>query len=138
MRCFNKVILVGNLTRDPELRYTSGGIAVTNFSIAVNRAYTTKSGEKKEEVSFFDIAVWRKLAENCGEFLKKGSAVLVEGRLKEDRWEGEDGNRHSKVKVEAYDVVFLSSKEGRTSAIKEEEAFSPPPQPPAEGEETPF
>jgi len=62
----------------------------------------------------------------------------VEGRLKEDRWEGEDGNRHSKVKVEAYDVVFLSSKEGRTSAIKEEEAFSPPPQPPAEGEETPF
>ena len=120
MRCFNKVILVGNLTKDPELRYTSGGIAVTNFSVAVNRAYTTKEGEKREEVSFFEIAALRKLAENCGEYLKKGSPVLVEGRLKEDRWEDEEGNRRSKIKIEAYDVVFLPTKESRNSATKEE------------------
>src|SRR3972149_548415 len=120
MRCFNKVILVGNLTKDPELRYTSGGIAVTNFSVAVNRVYTTKEGEKREEVSFFDVAAWRKLAENCGEYLKKGAPVLVEGRLKEDRWEDEEGNRRSKMKIEAYDVVFLSTKDSRNSATKEE------------------
>jgi len=82
----NKVFLIGNLTRDPELRYVPSGSAVANFSIAVNRTYTTQAKEKKEEVCFVRIVTWSRLAEICGEYLTKGSGVFVEGRLKSSTW----------------------------------------------------
>lgn len=111
MATFNKVILLGNLTKDPELRYTSGGTAVANFSMAINRKFS-KDGEKKEEVDFFDIEVWDKLAELASEYLSKGSPVLIEGRLKQDRWEDEGGKSRSRVKVVAQGLQFLPKGDG--------------------------
>jgi single-strand DNA-binding protein len=111
MASFNRVILMGNLTKDPELRYTSGGMAVANFSLAINRR-TAKEGEKKEEVDFFDIETWDKQAELCSEYLSKGSGVLIEGRLKQDRWEDETGGKRSRVKVVATTIQFLPKRTG--------------------------
>ncbi|MBM3889429.1 MAG: single-stranded DNA-binding protein, partial [Verrucomicrobia bacterium] len=93
MASFNRVILMGNLTRDPERRYTPKGTAVTEFAIAVNRTYTTESGDKKDEVHYFDIVVWGRAAENCAQYLSKGRPVLIEGRLHQDRWEDKDTHK---------------------------------------------
>ena len=90
MANYNKIILMGNLTRDPELRYTANGTAVANFGLATNRRYK-QGGELKEEVCFVDIVVFGKQAENCGEYLNKGKSVLIDGRLQYRRWENEDG-----------------------------------------------
>ena len=81
MASFNKALLMGNLTRDPELRYIPSGSAVTSFTVAMNRVYKLQTGEKKEETSFVRVVVWGRMAETCGEYLKKGSPVFVEGRL---------------------------------------------------------
>ncbi len=108
---FNKIILIGNLTRDPEIRYTPQGTSVCNFGIAVNRKY--KHGdEMKEEVTFINVVVFGKQADTCGQYLNKGSAVLVEGRLQERRWETEEGQKRSKHEVVAQTVRFLSRKQG--------------------------
>ena len=104
----NKVFLIGNLTRDPELRYIPSGQAVTTFSIAVNRTYNSQNGEKKEEVSFIRIVVWARRAEVCNEYLKKGSPVFVEGRLQSRSWEAQDGSKRSTLEVIASNVQFLS------------------------------
>jgi single-strand DNA-binding protein len=106
----NKVLLMGNLTRDPELRYIPSGAAVANFTVAVNRVYKDSAGEKKEEVSFLRVVVWGKMAEVCGEYLAKGRPVLVEGRLRSRNWEGNDGQKKSTVEVMASNVQFLGSK----------------------------
>ena len=106
MVSFNKVILMGNLTRDPELRYNPNGTAVASFTVALNRKYR-QGDEDKEEVSFIDIVVWGKQAENCGQYLGKGSGVLVEGRLQQRRWETDDGQKRSKVEVVAQSVQFM-------------------------------
>jgi single-strand DNA-binding protein len=108
MPAFNSVILMGNLTRDPELKHTSSGSAVCAFGIAINSKYKSKSGEQKEEADFFDIEAWGKTAELCSQYLKKGSPVLIEGRLKQDRWEDESGQKRSKVKIVCNGVQFLS------------------------------
>ena len=107
---FNKAILLGNLTRDPEVRYTPNGNAVANFPIAVNRKY--KHGEEtKEEVSFFDIVVFGKQAENCGQYISKGDSVLIEGRLQQQRWDDKDtGKKRSKIVVAAQFVNFMPKK----------------------------
>lgn len=105
---FNKVLLMGNLTRDPELRYIPSGQAVCSFSVAVNRTYVSQSGEKKEEVSFIRVVVWAKRAEVCNEYLKKGSPVFVEGRLQSRSWEAQDGSKRSTIEVIAQNVQFLS------------------------------
>ena len=104
---FNKVLLMGNLTRDPELRYVPSGTAVATFTVAVNRVYTSQAGEKKEEVSFIKIVVWGRRAEVCGEYLSKGSPVFVEGRLQSRSWEGQDGQKRSTTEVIADNVQFL-------------------------------
>ncbi len=106
MASFNKVILMGNLTRDPELRYTPGGNSLCSFGLAVNRRYR-QNGELKDEVCFIDITVWGKQAENCSEFLSKGSGVMLEGRLRQHSWETEDGQRRTKIEVVANSVQFL-------------------------------
>jgi single-strand DNA-binding protein len=108
---FNKVILIGNLTRDPEMRYTPQGTSVCNFGIAVNRKFR-QGDEVKEEVTFINVVVFGKQADTCGQYLNKGSSVLVEGRLQERRWETEDGQKRSKHEVVAQGVRFLSKKQG--------------------------
>ncbi|HPN73438.1 MAG TPA: single-stranded DNA-binding protein [Candidatus Omnitrophota bacterium] len=109
----NKVFLMGNLTRDPELRYIPSGTAVANFSLAINRPYKDASGEKKEEVSYVRVEVWGKMAEVCGEYLSKGRPVLVEGRLKSRSWETPDGQKRNSLDVVATSVQFLGSKNDR-------------------------
>lgn len=104
---FNKVILMGNLTRDPELKYTPSGTAVASFAIAVNSGW----GEN-ERVDFFDVETWKKSAENCEKYLSKGSRVLVDGKLVQDRWETEEGNKRSRVKITAFSVQFLNTRDG--------------------------
>lgn len=96
---------MGNLTRDPELKYTSSGKSVCNLSIANNRVYSS-NGEKVSEVSYFDIEVWGVIAENCAKYLSKGRGVIVEGRLKQDRWE-KDGKTQSRVRIAANNIHFL-------------------------------
>lgn len=110
MANFNKVILVGNLTRDPELRYTPTNQAVAKLGLAVNRIYTTTDGEKRKEVDFFTVVVWRKQAETCSQYLTKGSPILVEGRLQSRSWETEDGQKRNVVEVVAERIQFLSRK----------------------------
>ncbi len=108
----NKVILVGNLGKDPEVRYTSGGQAVANLRIATSRNWTDKqSGQRKEETEWHDVEVWGKQAEQCGEYLAKGRQVFVEGRLKTDKWQDKQtGQERSKVKVVADTVRFLGGR----------------------------
>ncbi len=110
----NRVILVGNLGKDPEVRYTSGGQAVANLRIATSRSWTDKqSGQKKEETEWHDVEVWGKQAEQCGEYLAKGRQVYVEGRLKTDKWQDKQTNQErSKVKVVAETVRFLGGGAG--------------------------
>ena len=112
MANLNKVMLIGNLTRDPELRYIPSGQAVTTFTIAVSRTYNYKSGEKKEEVAFIRIVAWARLAEICNEYLKKGRPVFVEGRIQTRSWDGPDGAKRYATEVLADNVQFLGSKPG--------------------------
>jgi single-strand DNA-binding protein len=109
MASFNKVILMGNLTRDPELRYTSKGTAIAKVGLAVNRVWRTETGEQKEEVTFVDIDVFGRTAENVGQYMRKGSPILVEGRLRLDQWDDKQtGQKRSKLGVTAETVQFLS------------------------------
>jgi len=110
MASYNKVLLMGNLTRDPELRYTPGGAVVAEFGLAVNRQYRTQSGESREETTFVDIVVWGRQAETVNQYLSKGRPVLVEGRLQYDSWEGQDGQKRSKIRVTAERVQFLGGR----------------------------
>jgi single-strand DNA-binding protein len=114
MVTFNRVILAGNLVRDPEIRYLPSGLSVTSFGIAVNSRYK-QNNELKEDVSFFDIVVFGKMGENCAEYLSKGRPVLVEGRLRQRRWEAE-GVKRSKIEVVADGVQFLGAPKSGGSA----------------------
>jgi single-strand DNA-binding protein len=117
MASFNKVILLGNLTRDPEVRYTPKGSAVADLGIAVNRVYTTDSGEKREEVTFVDVTFWGRTAEVAGEYLKKGRPVFVEGRLQLDSWEDkQSGQKRSKLKVIGETMQLLGGRPGGGAA----------------------
>ena len=109
-RSLNKVQLIGNLTRDPELRYTPQGTAVCSFSVATNRSWTTDSGEKKEEADFHRIVAWNKLAEICSQILTKGRKVYVEGRLQTRNWEAQDGSKRQTTEVNISDMIALDSK----------------------------
>lgn len=107
MANLNKVLLIGNLTRDPELKYTPSGKAVVNFGLAINRAYTDASGEKVEDVCFVDVVAWDRLAEVCNDYLGKGKPVFIEGRLQYRTWEQEDGKKRSKLDIVAQNIQFL-------------------------------
>ncbi|AKJ64433.1 single-stranded DNA-binding protein [Kiritimatiella glycovorans] len=107
MADMNRVFLAGNLTRDPEVRYTPSGTAVSDLGLAVNEQYRTRSGETEERTVFVDITVWGRQAETSGEYLSKGSPVLIEGRLQLDQWENRQGEKRSKLKVRADRVQFL-------------------------------
>ena len=111
MASFNKVILLGNLTRDPEVRYTPKGSAVCDLGLAVNRNYTLESGEKREEVTFVDVVLWARLAEIAGEYLKKGRPVFIEGRLQMDSWDDKQtGQKRTKLRVIGETMQLLGSR----------------------------
>lgn len=113
MASYNKVILVGNLTRDPELRYTPKGMAIAKIGLAVNRNWTSESGEKKEEVTFVDVDIFGRTAENVAQYMKKGRPILIEGRLRLDQWDDKQtGQKRSKLGVVAESVQFLGSPTG--------------------------
>src|SRR3954454_8262148 len=111
MASFNKVILLGNLTRDPEVRYTPKGSAVCDLAIAVNRQYSLDNGEKREEVTYVDVVLWARLAEIAGEYLKKGRPVFIEGRLQIDTWDDkQSGQKRSKLRVIGETMQLLGSR----------------------------
>ncbi|MBC20616.1 MAG: single-stranded DNA-binding protein [Planctomycetaceae bacterium] len=114
MASYNRVILVGNLTRDPELRYISSGTAVTEIGLAVNDRRKNQSGEWVDETQFIDITLWARTAEVASEYLSKGSSVLIEGRLKLDRWE-KDGQKQSKLRVVGEKMQMLGGRSGGAS-----------------------
>jgi len=120
-RSLNRVQLIGNLTRDPELRYTPQGTAVCSFGIATNRTWTTDTGEKRDEADFHRIVAWNKLAELCGQFLTKGKKTYVEGRLSTRTWNAQDGTQRSTTEVIISDMILLDSS-GRRSDSQEEES----------------
>ena len=156
MASFNKVILLGNLTRDPELRYTPKGTAVAGFGLAVNRSYTTETGEKKEEVTFVDIDAFGRTAEIVGQYLKKGRPVFIEGRLRYQTWDDKQtGQKKSKLGVILESFQFLDFKGGGAEGGADQaaspparprpaQAAPPPPAPgaesdgPPEGDDVPF
>jgi len=109
-RSLNKVQLIGNLTRDPELRYTPTGAAVCTLGLATNRTWTTESGEKKEETEFHRVVAWNKLAELCSQLLAKGRKIYVEGRLRTNTWQAQDGSQRSTTEVVIEDMIILDSR----------------------------
>ena len=153
MASFNKVMIIGNLTRDPEIKYTPKGTAIADIGLAVNRNYTTDSGEKREEVTFIDVTLWGRVAEIVGEYCKKGRPLFVEGRLQLDTWDDKaTGQKRSKLKVVGENIQLLGSREGgaagggehgegrsesRSEARPQQSRpaarpASPPPRPPAD------
>lgn len=109
-KSLNRVQLIGNLTRDPELRYTPNGTAVCSFGLATGRSWTTEAGEKREETEFHRIVSWNKLAELCSQFLVKGRKVYVEGRLQTRSWTGQDGAQRTTTEIVIDDMILLDSK----------------------------
>jgi single-strand DNA-binding protein len=133
MASFNKVILLGNLTRDPEIRYTPKGSAVCDLGIAVNRQYTLENGERREEVTYVDVVLWARLAEIAAEYLKKGRPVFIEGRLQLDTWDDkQSGQKRSKLRVIGENMQMLGSRQGGGGAESGDNdrparATTPPP-----------
>lgn len=109
-RGLNKVMIIGNLGKDPEMRYTPGGRPVTTFRVATSRTWTNADGEKQSETEWFTVVAWGKLAEICNEYLKRGQQVYVEGRLQTRRWEDAEGNKRSTVEVVASEMVMLGDR----------------------------
>ena len=139
MASYNKVILVGNLTRDPELRYTPKGMAIAKIGLAVNRNWTNEAGEKKEEVTFVDVDIFGRTAENVAQYMKKGRPILIEGRLRLDQWDDKQtGQKRSKLGVVAETVQFLGSPTGgggdggESAPRRQAPASAPAPSPAAE------
>jgi len=118
----NKVQLIGNLTRDPEMKQIPGGQVVTSFGIATNFTWTSKTGEKQNKTEFHNIVVWGKLAEICGQYLRKGSKAYVEGRLQTRDWEGEDGVKRYRTEIIADNMIMLDSKGGSVEGGFDREA----------------
>lgn len=118
-RSWNKAELIGNLTKDPELKYTPNGAAVCTFGLATNRSFV-QEGEKKEEVDFHRLVAWNKLAEICSQYLKKGTKVFVSGRLQTRNWEGKDGQSRQTTEIVIEDMIILSPKGEVVEHVQEE------------------
>lgn len=132
-RSLNKVQLIGNLTRDPELRYTPTGAAVCTIGLATNRYWTTDAGEKKEETEFHRVVAWNKLAELCSQLLTKGRKIYVEGRLRTNTWQGQDGAQRSTTEVVIEDMIILDSRRPVPVGTGEEAGAAPEATGSAEG-----
>lgn len=138
MAGLNKVMIIGNLGVDPEMRYTADGNAMTTFRVAASRNYSTPDGERREETEWFSVVAWRKLAEQCSQFLQKGRRVYVEGRLRTRSWEGQDGQKRYRTEVVADRVLFLDRPGG--APLPEDQGAGEPAsaEPSLEPEEVPF
>ncbi len=128
-RSLNKVLLIGRLGRDPEMRYTPSGRPVTNFSVATSRSWTNHDGERRSETEWFNIVAWGNLAEVCKQYLHKGQQVYIEGRLQTRQWEDSEGNKHTSTEVVAHEMIMLGERPSKGS----KESPSPP-----EEDEFPF
>jgi len=127
-RGLNKVMIIGNLGRDPEMRYTPSGRPVTTFSVATSRAWNTSEGEKHVETEWFNVVAWSNLAEICKQYLTKGQQVYIEGRLQTRHWEDQEGNKHTSVEIVANEMIILgerreSGEAGAEAESVEEEEF---------------
>jgi single-strand DNA-binding protein len=120
MASLNKVLLIGNLTRDPELRYTPSGTAVVNLRLAVNRRFKDKNGEQKDDACFLTVVAWDKQAETCNQYLKKGKPIFVEGRLQSRSWQDAQGQKRNVLEVRAERVQFLGSPSGQSQVNPDE------------------
>jgi single-strand DNA-binding protein len=121
-RGLNKIMIIGNLGRDPEMRYTPSGKPVTTFSVATSRTWSTSDGEKREETEWFNVVAWSSLAEICKQYLAKGQQVYIEGRLQTRHWDDQEGNKHTSVEIVANEMIILS--ERRESGESSTEAES--------------
>ena len=133
MANLNRVFLIGNLTRDPEIRYIPSGKAVADLNMAINRKYRTTSGEFKEETCYVSVVAWERQAETAGEYLKKGSAIMVEGSLRYEQWE-KDGEKKSRLRVNADRIQFLDRLKRPVEPSEAPEAGQRPAAPAAAGE----
>lgn len=144
MPSFNKVMLIGNLTRDPEMKYTPKGTAIAEIVLAVNRNFTAENGEKREEVTFIDVTLWGRVAEIAGEYCQKGRALFVEGRLQLDTWDDKQtGQKRSKLKVVGENIQLLGGRDDgqqrqQTSQAPRRPAQQTKPQDPDEEPSIPF
>ena len=129
-RGLNKVMIIGNLGREPEMRYTPSGKPVTTFSVATSRTWNTSEGEKREETEWFNIVAWSSLAEICKQYLTKGQQVYIEGRLQTRRWDDQEGNKHTSVEIVANEMIILSERRDTGESSSESESI--------EDEEFPF
>jgi single-strand DNA-binding protein len=136
MAGLNKVMVIGNLGADPEMRYTANGKAMTSFRVATSRNYTASDGERREETEWFSVVAWDKLAETCSQFLQKGRRVYVEGRLRTRSWEAPDGQRRYRTEVIANTVLFLDRAGG--APLPEEAEVGAPEAQAVEADELPF
>ncbi len=109
-RGLNKVMIIGHLGRDPEMRYTPSGRPVATFSVATNRSWTTSDGERRKDTEWFNVVAWNKLAEICNQYLVKGQQVYIEGRLQSRRWEDSNGTKHTSVEVVANEMIMLGDR----------------------------
>ena len=131
----NKVMIIGNLGTDPEMRFTPNGNPVTSFRIATSRNYTSPEGERRQETEWFDVVTWNRLAETCNQFLAKGRRAYVEGRLRTRTWEGQDGQKRSRIEIIANRVLFLDR---QTVTPLPEEGAETAPAAEVEAEDIPF
>jgi single-strand DNA-binding protein len=129
-RGLNKVMIIGNLGRDPEMRYTPSGKPVTTFSVATSRTWNTSEGEKREETEWFNVVAWSSLAEICKQYLTKGQQVYIEGRLQTRHWDDQEGNKHTSVEIVANEMIILSERRDAGESSTESESI--------EDEEFPF
>jgi single-strand DNA-binding protein len=119
-RGLNKVMIIGRLGRDPEMRYTPSGRPVTTYNVATSRSWNTSDGERHTETEWFNVVAWGSLAEICKQYLSKGKQVYVEGRLQTRRWEGADGHKHSSVEIVANEMIILGERREADQALEEE------------------
>jgi single-strand DNA-binding protein len=139
MLTLNKVMIIGNVGTEPEMRFTPNGNPVTSFRVATNRVYTTPDGERKQETEWFTVVAWNRLAENCNQYLTKGQRVYAEGRLHTRSWEGQDGQQHARSEIVANRVLFLDRQAtAPVSGEGGEESSSSPSEPEPAVEDVPF
>ncbi len=136
MASLNRVMIIGNVGTDPEMRYTPEGNPVTSFRVATSRTFSTSDGEKKQETEWFSVVTWGKQAESCNQFLTKGRQIYVEGRLRTSTWEGQDGQKKSRVEVVASRVLFLGKQ--ASAPLPSDESASEVPDDMIDPEDLPF
>jgi single-strand DNA-binding protein len=122
-RGLNKVMIIGHLGRDPEMRYTPSGRPVTTFTVATSRSWNTADGERHTETEWFNVVAWGNLAEICKQYLKKGQQVYIEGRLQTRRWDDKEGNKHTSVEVVANEMMMLGDRRDSQNQSNEQESF---------------